>query len=404
MMLRLGFVLALLAGAASAALANDKALVWEEWSPALFARAQAEQRFVILDLEAVWCHWCHVMEETTYADEKVVALLKAKYLTVRVDQDANPDLSNRYGDWGWPATIIFAPDGTEIVKRRGYIPPKPMAGLLEAIIADPSPGPSVLAEPEVAPAASPLLSAAQRTDLGGRSIYAYDAENAGWGSMHKFIDADSMDLLLAAAEKGDAEAAKNARATLDAALNLIDREWGGIYQYSDELDWKSPHYEKIMWFQANGLRNYAQAYALWQEPRYLAAARDIERFLLKLQSPAGGFHTSQDADVDAALPGKSFYALSADARAKLGREPRIDTNIYARENGWAISGLIALYNATGDQAALEAAERAAVYVMANRAIAGGGFAHGARDRGGPYLGDTLAVGQAALDLYAATGD
>ena len=323
---------------------------------------------------------------------------------MRVDQDANPDLSNRYGDWGWPATIVFAPDGTEIVKRRGYIPPEPMAGLLQAIIEDPSPGPSVFAEPEIAPAESPLLNAAQRTDLGGRSAYAYDTDFAGWGSMHKFIDADSMDLLLAAAEKGDAEAANNARATLDAAFNLIDREWGGIYQYSDELDWKSPHYEKIMWFQANGLRNYAQAYALWKEPRYLAAARDLERYLLKLQSAEGGFYTSQDADVDAALPGKSFYALSADARAKLGREPRIDTNIYARENGWAISGLVAFYNATGDRAALTAAERAASYILANRAIEGGGFAHGARDRAGPYLGDTLAMGQAALDLYAATGD
>ena len=135
------------------------------------------------------------------ADSKVVDLLKAKYITVRVDQDANPDLSNRYGDWGWPATIVFAPDGTEIVKRRGYIPPEPMAGLLQAIIEDPSPGPSVFAEPEIAPAESPLLNAAQRTDLGGRSAYAYDTDFAGWGSMHKFIDADSMDLLLAAAEK-----------------------------------------------------------------------------------------------------------------------------------------------------------------------------------------------------------
>ncbi len=148
MLLRLGLVLALLSGAATVASADDKGLVWEEWSPELFARAQAEQRFVILDLAAVWCHWCHVMEETTYADSKVVDLLKAKYLTVRVDQDANPDLSNRYGDWGWPATIVFAPDGTEIVKRRGYIAPEPMAGLLQAIIEDPSPGPSVLPSPK----------------------------------------------------------------------------------------------------------------------------------------------------------------------------------------------------------------------------------------------------------------
>ncbi len=404
MMLRLVFALALLVGPATAAVAEEKGLVWEDWSPEIFTRAQAEQRFVILDLEAVWCHWCHVMEKTTYGDSEVVALLKSKYLTVRVDQDANPDLSNRYGDWGWPATIIFAPDGTEIVKRRGYISPERMAALLEAIIADPSPGPSVIAEPEVTPSTTPFLSEAQRAELARRNREFYDPENAGWKWRNKFIDTESMDLLLVAAEKGDADAAKNARATLDAALNLIDREWGGIYQYSDEHDWKSPHYEKIMWYQANGLRHYAQAYALWKEPRDLAAARDIERFLLKLQSPDGVFYTSQDADIDENFPGKRFYALSAEERAKLGREPRIDTNIYARENGWAISGLIALYNATGDRSALQAAERAAAYILANRSIEGGGFAHGACDRAGPYLGDTLAMGQAALDLYAATGE
>ena len=107
--------------ARSALAASDSGLIkWEDWTDDLFAKAKREQRFVILDLEAVWCHWCHVMEETTYAEPKVAALINAKYIPVRVDQDANPDLSTRYGDWGWPATIIFAPDGTEIVKRRGY--------------------------------------------------------------------------------------------------------------------------------------------------------------------------------------------------------------------------------------------------------------------------------------------
>ena len=143
----------------------EEGLKWQGWSAEVFAKAKAEQRFVILDLEAVWCHWCHVMEATTYQDPKVVELLKSKYLMVRVDQDANPDLSNRYGDWGWPATIIFAPDGTELVKRRGYVPPEGMAGLLEAVIADPTPGPSVSADADVVPSTSALLTAEQRAAL-----------------------------------------------------------------------------------------------------------------------------------------------------------------------------------------------------------------------------------------------
>ena len=399
------FVLAFVAAFAEKTVAAEGALTWEGWSAEVFARAQAEQRFVILDLEAVWCHWCHVMEQTTYQDKTVVELLKSKYIPVRVDQDANPDLSSRYGDWGWPATIIFAADGTEIVKWRGYLPPDRMASLLQAVIADPSPGPSVAAAVEVTPAETPLLTAAQRAELARRSNESYDAENGGWGRIHKFIDTESMDLLLVAAEKGDQDAAKKARQTFDAALNLVDRQWGGIYQYSDEVDWKSPHYEKIMSYQANGLRQYAEAYALWKEPAYLAAAQDLKRFLMtKLRSSDGAFYTSQHADVDEAMPGKVFYALSAEERATLGREPRIDTNIYARENGWAISGLIAFYAATGDQTALRAAERAGRYIVAHRAIEGGGFSHGEHDPAGPYLGDTLGMGQAALDLYAATGD
>ena len=400
---KIAFVAAFLGALSTSAVANEQ-ITWQGWSGQIFERARAENKFVILDLEAVWCHWCHVMEETTYRDPKVVALLKSKYLTVRVDQDANPDLSNRYGDWGWPATIVFAADGTEIVKRRGYIAPDTMASLLDAIIKDPSPGPSVAEEAEIVPAGTPALTKAQRDDLRARDKEAYDPKFGGWGDVHKFIDPDAMDVLLKAAEQGDKDATRMARQTLDAALNLIDREWGGIYQYSDAENWKSPHYEKIMWYQANGLRQYAAAYALWKEPKYLAAARDIHRYLTtRLLGPQGAFYTSQDADVDERMPGKKFYALAAADREKLGHQPRIDTNIYARENGWAISGLLAYANASGDAASLAAAETAARWVLANRQIDGGGFKHGDKDRGGPFLGDTLAMGQAALDLYAATG-
>ena len=75
-----------------------------------------------------------------HADPQVAALIRDKYIAVHVDQDARPDLANRYEDYGWPATIIFHMDGSELVKRRGYIPPKPMASLLQAVIDDPTPG------------------------------------------------------------------------------------------------------------------------------------------------------------------------------------------------------------------------------------------------------------------------
>ena len=363
----------------------------------------AEKRFVILDLEAVWCHWCHVMEKTTYADPEVKELLAAKYLPVRVDQDANPDLSSRYGDWGWPATIVFGPDGTEIAKIRGYIEPERMQALLKAIIDDPSPGPSVGEAFEVKPSTSAFLSKEQRAALTKNFDESYDEKLGGWGENQKYIDADSMDLAITRAEAGDAMAIKRARQTLDAAIALIDPVWGGVYQYSEGGSWTKAHFEKIMSFQAQYLRQYSQAYALWKDPKYLAAARDIERYLAAfLTGPEGAFYVSQDADLDHDTDGHKYYALSDAERRKLGM-PRIDRNMYARENGWAISGLAAYYNVTNDPKALAIAERAAKWVIDNRALPDGGFRHGEKDRGGPFLGDTLAMGQAFLDLYAATG-
>jgi uncharacterized protein YyaL (SSP411 family) len=159
-----------------------------------------------------------------------------------------------------------------------------------------------------------------------------------------------------------------------------------------------------MAFQAQYLRQYSQAYALWKDPKYLTAARDIERYLAAfLLSPDGAFHVSQDADLDHDTDGHKYYALGDGERRKLGM-PRIDRNLYARENGWAISGLCAYYDVSNDPKALAIAERAAKWVIDSRSLPTGGFRHGAKDRGGPFLGDTLAMGQAFLDLYAATGN
>lgn len=377
---------------------------WAGWNGDLFARAKSEKRLVILDLEAVWCHWCHVMDQTTYADSKIEALIGAKYIPVRVDQDASPDLASRYGDWGWPATIIFAPDGTELAKLRGYIEPERMAALLQAFIDDPTPGPSVNEEAAVAPAKSALLTKSQRSELARNFTASYDFEHGGWGNVLHFIDADSMDYDITLAESGDKHAEDQARQTLDAALALIDPVWGGVYQYSDKVDWSSPHFEKIMSFQAQYLREYSQAYARWPDARYLAAAKAIKAYLTGfLLGPDGAFYVSQDSDLNREIDGHAYYVLDDAARRKLGL-PRIDKHLYARENGWAISALAAFYNVTNDDEALQIAKRAAHWVLTNRKIEGGGFRHDAKDRGGPFIGDTLAMGQAFLDLYAATGD
>ncbi len=383
---------------------EEHEIEWQPWSIEIFERAKRENRFVLLDLEAVWCHWCHVMDDKTYRDAEVVKLIASRYIPVKVDQDANLDLSNRYEDYGWPATVVFAPDGSEIVKRRGYLPPQVMASMLDAIIKDPSPGPSVRSTAAVQVAASAHLTGKQREKLLNNYLEAYDKDNAGWGTVHKFIQAQTMEYALVKAKEGDRKHEAMARATLDAALNLMDPVWGGMYQYSDEVNWKSPHFEKIMSIQADNLRLYSQAYALFNEPRYLQAARDIERYLANfLTNPDGAFYTSQDADVSMEIDGHKFYPFADAKRRKLGM-PRIDKHVYSRENGWAIRGLTALYDVTGDPKVLARAKESADWIVANRGLNGGGFSHGDKDRAGPFLGDTLAMSEAFLALHSSTGE
>jgi uncharacterized protein len=396
------FILLIVAMIAPAA--RGEAIAWREWSDGVFAQAKQQHKFVLLDLEAVWCHWCHVMDETTYRDPAVQKLMAEKYIAVKVDQDSRPDLSNRYEDYGWPATVVFGEDGKEIVIRQGYIEPGQMVSMLQAIIADPTPGPSVRAVATVH-AGGVSLTADVRTELLRRNVATYDEKYGAWGRVQKFMDWDAVELCMNQAQAGDARGEHMAKGTLLGQLHLIDPVWGGVYQYSTDGDWDHPHFEKIMQMQAENLRSYANAYAMWHDAAYLKAAMDIHGFLTGfLRSPDGAFYTSMDADLHDGEHSADYFALDNAGRRKQGI-PRVDTHIYSRENGWAINAMGSLYAATGNRQALDEALTAARWVIVNRSLAGGGFRHGETDAaGGPYLGDTLSMGRATLNLYSVTAD
>jgi uncharacterized protein YyaL (SSP411 family) len=384
---------------------GETRLNWRPWSDAVFAEARRDHKFVLLDLEAVWCHWCHVMDANTYSDPEVISLLRAHYITLKVDQDSRPDLSNRYEDFGWPATVVFDGEGHEIVKRQGYLSPDEMASMLQAILDDPTPGPSVRNERKLELPADSLLTPPLRDELTRNFFAGYDEKHGSWGTDQKYLDWDSVEYAMNLARLNhDAHPAQMARQTLVEQLHLLDPAWGGVYQYSTDGDWNSPHFEKIMQMQAENLRIYSLAYAQWRDPQYLHAAKEIRRFLETfLTSPTGAFYVSQDADLVEGTHSADYFALSDAERRKLG-VPRVDRHIYARENGWAINALATLYMADGDHAALEDAVRAARWVLAHRSLPLGGFHHGPADRSGPYLGDTIAMARAFVTLYGVTGD
>ena len=382
---------------ASNAATRAAAIEWHDFSDELFARAKREKRFILLDLEAVWCHWCHVMDKTTYRDPKVAAVIGQHYIAVKADQDARPDLSRRYDEYGWPATVVFAPDGTEIVKRRGYIDPERMSRLLAAIVKDPSP----LSYRDQAGlrgfSRTPVLAPALQKTLNARFVQTHDDRLGGLDQEQKFVDRDAVEYALMLGAQGDSRAQKMARQTLDGALALLDPVWGGAYQYSTDRDWQHPHFEKLLSIQADQIRVYALAYQMLGNPAYLDAAKRIQRYVSRfLMSAQGVFYVSQDADLVKGEHSAAYFALDDDGRRKLG-VPAVDRHLYAREQGWMIQALVQLYSATLDAQYLQQAITAAEWALAQRGLPSGGFRHDDKDQAGPFLEDTLAMARGMLD-------
>jgi uncharacterized protein len=397
-------------------------IAWQKWSNDIFEIAVKQNKRVLLDLEAVWCHWCHVMEEKTYHDSAIIKLINTNYLPVKVDQDSRPDLSNRYEDYGWPATIVFSKDGKELQKLQGYIPVKDFLPILK----DPEGkhGEDSGSDQSLAAADQQILSAAEQdlsidqrdvsvngqltkavqAELEQRHKDGYDTKNGGWGFGHKFLYRDTLEYSIGKARSGDKVEEKKAQETLKLEQQLLDPVWGGIYQYSTHNDWKHAHFEKIMEVQAGNMRIYSLAYLYWKDPTYLHVAEEIARYLNTfLRSSDGAFYTSQDADVVQGKHSDKYFSLDDSKRRKQGI-PRIDQHIYSRENGWVIQALIGLYQASGKSNYLQQAEAAANWIERNRSLRGGGFKHDNDASTGPYLGDTLAMGRAFLALYTATGN
>lgn len=401
MLRSLALLLALVAGLARGDEPPAATLPWQAFTPALFAQAQSQHKPVFLYLEAVWCHWCHVMQRQTFTDPAVQARLRQQWLIARVDHDADPLLANRYRNYGWPALIFFNAEGEEVVKRAGFLGAEDFSRLLDAVIADPRPEHSETSELPAPPLVSGLPDPI-REGLESRHREAYDRERGGLRLMQKYLDRDSVEYGLRRAAAGDRQEAARVRRTLDAARALIDPVWGGIYQYSTHGDWAHPHYEKIMRSQAGALRLYAAAYGLWHRPADGRAAQSIRDYLLDwLRDPASGaFHGSQDAD---AIPGEkadAYFRLGDAGRRRQGI-PRVDPHRYAQENGLAIEALVAHYRSSGDADALCAANVAADWLLAERALPDGRFRHEQSDDG-RYLGDSLYAARGLLALYGAT--
>ena len=369
-------------GARAAPIENGDGF-WSEWSDATFARAAAEKKFVVVSLQSWWCRWCHVMNRETWSDSEVRGVLKDKFIPVYVDQDSRPDISQRYERWGWPATIIFGPDGTEIAKLRGFYSPQYFIPVLTATIEDPSPVEyPEPGGPERGRTLATGLTDAQRDEILGFIGNAWDDEHGGW-SKSKFFDGPLLTWALQRARQGDQESTARIKKVLTLMADTMIDNSGAISQVNLKPDWSEPAREFPMFAQEAALTAYSRAAVMFGDPAYRLAADRIYGFLKNtMAAPGGGFYAS--------------YGMSEG-------EPGVDRRQYARETAQAIAGLLAYYDATGVTEARDLAVSGARWALANRALPGGGFRHAEQDKGGPYLADNVEMAKALLALHRSTG-
>ncbi|WP_107038603.1 DUF255 domain-containing protein [Brumimicrobium mesophilum] len=312
---------------------------WRELSADVLTQAKAENKIVMLNLKANWCHWCHVMDDSTYANSEVQAYILKHFIPVKADQDANPELSARYKEYGWPATIFINGDGEDVVKRAGYIAPQPFLRLLKAIVADPSP------EYETAVLTNIITSNSSDStvlnDLQNAFENALDYKDGGFDQDQKYIENDTYEYALF--NSVDPKVKDWITTSVNGAKQLCDPAWGGVYQYSTHDDWKHLHFEKLLSIQTRYLRifNYYQLYHENQastQQNIDGIMSYINRFL---KQDNGLFSNAQDADLVQGEHAEEYFKLSDKERMKLG-VPKIDSNTYTENNAQLAFSLLKL--------------------------------------------------------------
>ena len=313
--------------------AASSGIRWQRFGPDTFALARALKRPILIDIGAVWCHWCHVMDQTTYADPKVVAELNRDFVPVKVDTDERPDIDGYYqnaaarltGAGGWPLTCFTTSDGA-LFFAAGYLPPRPGAGpngsgdenssmapLLERIAhvyatsrpaiehdADATAAKikSAISREEPAPGG---LDAIRADTLAGLAA-SYDHALGGFatGPGPRFYDFPAIELVLAHGFFGHPEFTAMALDTLSkiAAGGVFDQLGGGFHRYSTDPEWRVPHFEKLGYDSAMGLRVYCEAYEASGDHEFANVARSIADYVNRelLDPKTHAFYSHQDAD------------------------------------------------------------------------------------------------------------
>ena len=322
---------------------------WHEWGPEAFARAREENKPILLDIGAVWCHWCHVIDRESYENPEIAAMINKSYVAVKVDRDERPDVDARYqsaisaisGQGGWPLTAFLTPDGKPFFGGT-YFPPddamgrpgfkRILRGVAESfqtrraeIDTSAQALEEAVAKAEVFKTARGEFDAGVVDSVIESALSMFDEKHGGFGQSPKFPHASAVDLLL---ERYQSTGAKSLLHVAERTLTgmaeggVYDQLAGGFHRYSVDERWCVPHFEKMTYDNSELLKNFLHGYQVTAKALFRETAEGIIFWVNEVLSDQqrGGFYGSQDADQTLDDDGDYFTWTLAEIRAVLTPE------------------------------------------------------------------------------------
>jgi uncharacterized protein len=326
--------------------ARHQPVQWHAWGEAAFAHAQDQNKPILLDIGAVWCHWCHVMDRESYEDAEIANVINEHYVAVKVDRDERPDVDARYqaavsaisGQGGWPLTAFLTPDGrpyfggTYFPREDRYGRPGFGRVLLtmaqvwrerrEEALESAASVMAAIEHNESFSGRNGELSLALVDKIAGSALAGFDPRNGGFGSQPKFPHPAALDLLLqVAVNRGNDQAREAFTVTLEKMSRggVYDQLAGGFHRYSVDERWVVPHFEKMLYDNTELLRNYVHGFQSFVREDFRQTALEIVGWLdaVMTDRSRGGFYASQDADINLDDDGDYFTWTLDEARAVL---------------------------------------------------------------------------------------
>jgi uncharacterized protein len=304
------------------------------WSVDAFERARGEDKPVLLSISAVWCHWCHVMDETSYSDAAVIDTINREFVPIRVDNDRRPDINARYNMGGWPTTAFLAPDGSTLTGAT-YLPPEQMRQALDEIAEF-----YRLHKTEIVQRAAESRERGASPKSGSRDELresmvirlveeiadGYDEEFGGFGTAPKFPQPDVLEFLLSEWRlAGDQRLYEMVAKSVIGMSHggMYDHVEGGFFRYSTTRDWSVPHFEKMAEDHAGLIRVLAQLVLVSENKEFRATLRSAKEYVRTVlrDSRSGLYAGSQDAD-------EAYFAFPLDER-RTRKAPYVDRTSYS---------------------------------------------------------------------------